>query len=192
MMLFFALYNLIEPREDESTIQLANPSTTLPAMKPLSVVFTLSLAALNALAGTPSIIYPSSGSTINPGAPFDFKYSSIADYARFINFADYASGYYFGRFSLPNYPGNPYPSNPPPQQLVMPNFAKLPKGFGCGINASNQTVYIAVIEEYATGQGSLGYKMSLSYNAIRYNVTGDGAPFDVHLNSYTLSFLPFL
>ena len=44
---------------------------------------------------------------------------------------------------------NPNPTNPPPGQLVMPNFALSPGGFGAGSNATNVTCYFTVLEEYA-------------------------------------------
>ena len=44
---------------------------------------------------------------------------------------------------------NPNPTNPPPAQLVMPNFALSPGGFGAGSNATNITCYFTVLEEYA-------------------------------------------
>ncbi|TFK35237.1 hypothetical protein BDQ12DRAFT_668732 [Crucibulum laeve] len=146
--------------------------------------------SLSVLAATPSIVYPAPGSVIMPGASFDFKYQSIADYgissynftvwlyttppADFAPLKNYASGYFFGRFAEPNYPGNPSPQNPAPGQLTMPNFAKLGGGFGVGSEVENATFYLAVLEEYGTGQGSVGYNISLVYNKVRYNVTDSG------------------
>lgn len=43
---------------------------------------------------------------------------------------------------------NPYPTNPPPAQLVMPNFSLSPGGFGQGAVATNLKVWLAVIEEW--------------------------------------------
>lgn len=92
--------------------------------------------------------------------------------------ANFATGHFFGRFAEPNYPGmfkrfyltdpsgfatkltsvvclfvtgNPNPSNPPPAQLVMPDFAKSPGGFGVGEEMINGTFYVVVLEEYVTG-----------------------------------------
>ncbi|TFK40523.1 hypothetical protein BDQ12DRAFT_711212 [Crucibulum laeve] len=146
--------------------------------------------ALSALAVTPSIVYPAPGAVIMPGASFNFKYQSIADYgtssynytvwlyttppADFAPLNNYASGYFFGRFAEPNYPGNPSPQNRAPKQLTMPNFAKLGGGFGAGSQVEDATFYLTVLEEYATQQGSVGYKISLVYNEVRYNVTGAG------------------
>jgi hypothetical protein len=41
------------------------------------------------------------------------------------------------------------PANPAPAQLVMPDFSKSPGGFGNGATATNKTVYLAVVEEWA-------------------------------------------
>ncbi|KAF9483391.1 hypothetical protein BDN70DRAFT_799913 [Pholiota conissans] len=160
-------------------------------MQRFSRIFTSSLlliATLVSLASssTPSITSPSNGTSINPGDKFTFSYHSIADYgtssynytvwlfttppSAFVPFKDYASGYYFGRYASPNYPGNPNPSNPPPATLTMPNFARLRRGVGSGSHARNATVYLAVLEEYITGE-SLGYRISLVYNHIFYNGT---------------------
>jgi hypothetical protein len=46
---------------------------------------------------------------------------------------------------------NPYPTNLPPANLVMPDFSKSPGGFGVGATASNKKIYLAVLEEYANG-----------------------------------------
>lgn len=69
----------------------------------------------------------------------------------------------------------------------MPDFSINPKGWGAGEHASNVKAYLAVMEEYATGnvsililvcrrltfrcQGTLGSRFSLTYNTVRYNVT---------------------
>jgi hypothetical protein len=50
--------------------------------------------------------------------------------------------------------GNPDPQNTPPPTLVMPNFSVAPGGFGAGASATNATFYLAVFEEYATGEVS--------------------------------------
>jgi hypothetical protein len=42
----------------------------------------------------------------------------------------------------------PYPKNPPPAQLIMPDFSKSPGGFADGKSASNAAVYLAVLEEW--------------------------------------------
>ncbi|KAF9533218.1 hypothetical protein CPB83DRAFT_846077 [Crepidotus variabilis] len=155
------------------------------------LVFLLSrlfLILATVFAGTPSIVHPANGTSINPGETFDFFYNSIADYGvssynytvwlftspptfPFVQVENFAFGYYFGRFAEPNYPGNPNPPNPPPAQLTMPNFATMEKGFGNGASAHNVTCFLTVLEEYATGNGSVGYRMSLSSNHISYNNT---------------------
>ena len=43
---------------------------------------------------------------------------------------------------------NEFPSNPPPPQLVMPDFSKNLGGFSQGAFASDLPVYLAVIEEF--------------------------------------------
>jgi hypothetical protein len=42
----------------------------------------------------------------------------------------------------------PYPKNPPPASLTMPDFSRSPGGFADGQFASNKAVYIAVLEEW--------------------------------------------
>lgn len=72
-------------------------------------------------AETPQIIEPANGTKIAPGSAFDFSYTSIADYGvsaynytvwLFTSLPDsnspsiqFASGYDFGKFAEPNYPG---------------------------------------------------------------------------------------
>ncbi|KJA23994.1 hypothetical protein HYPSUDRAFT_136780 [Hypholoma sublateritium FD-334 SS-4] len=149
------------------------------------ISFLLAVSQL-AFSSTPTINEPANGTTINPGADFDFSYQSIADYETssynytvwlytsppqgFSPSINYASGYYFGQYSEPNYPGNPNPPNRAPKRLNMPNFATLERGFGTGSHAHNATFYLTVLEEYATN-GSLGYRISLAYNIVSYNGT---------------------
>ncbi|KAG7088325.1 hypothetical protein E1B28_012334 [Marasmius oreades] len=137
--------------------------------------------------GSGVIVKPAGSTVIAPGQSFDFLYDTRADYgvssynfnvylftsrpSGFVVDEDYATGHYYGRWALPNYPGNPSPSNLPPAQLVMPDFSKNPGGFGAGASASNQTVYLAVLEEYATGTGSVGLRMSLALTELIYNGT---------------------
>ncbi|ESK95759.1 hypothetical protein Moror_12488 [Moniliophthora roreri MCA 2997] len=132
-----------------------------------------------------AIVQPKPGTVVAPGQAFDFVYDTKADYGvSSYNFTvwlftsppsmqdqDFATGHYFGRYGLPNYPGNPSPPNLPPAQLVMPDFSKNPGGFGGGATATNQTVYLAVIEEYATGTGTIGLRMNLAINELLYNAT---------------------
>ncbi|KAJ3509528.1 hypothetical protein NLJ89_g5180 [Agrocybe chaxingu] len=156
-------------------------------MQLISIIAAFLTLALAALAATPSIREPADGTIVNPGTTFDFSYQSIADYGAssynytvwlftsppttFVPFSNYAAGYYFGRYAEPNYPGNPNPRNLPPKQLTMPNFAVLEKGFGTGSNVHNATFFLTILEEYGTGDASVGYRISLVYNHIRYNVT---------------------
>ncbi|KAF4617698.1 hypothetical protein D9613_005810 [Agrocybe pediades] len=139
------------------------------------------------LAAIPTIVSPANGTAIGPGQPFNFSYQSIADYGTssfnytvwlftspprgFFPVDNYATGFYFGRFAEPNYPGNPNPPNPAPHQLIMPDFTKVGKGFSSGATAHNATFYLAVMEEYGTSAGSVGYRMSLVFNHILYNVS---------------------
>ncbi|EIW59691.1 uncharacterized protein TRAVEDRAFT_121678 [Trametes versicolor FP-101664 SS1] len=108
---------------------------------------------------------PAAGAHIAPGESFDFSYLPSADYCR----STYAfsvwlvtdvpaslapmdvfmGGHFFGRFDFPNYPAVPYPKNPAPAQLTMPDFSKAPGGFGSPQTASDKTVQLAVLEEWA-------------------------------------------
>ncbi|KAK7056905.1 hypothetical protein VNI00_002623 [Paramarasmius palmivorus] len=131
------------------------------------------------------IVKPESGAVIAPGQAFDFQYDTKADYGiSSYNFTvflltsqpnmqnqDFGTGHFFGRFGLPNYPGNPYPPNLPPAQLIMPDFSKNPGGFGGGASCENQTVWLAVLEEYATGTGSVGLRLNLATSQLVYNGT---------------------
>lgn len=77
----------------------------------------------------------------------------------------FMSGYYFGRYEAENYPGGlyrylsashthalatavPYPQNPAPPNLTMPNFDLPQGGFGGGNEASNSTFWVMVLEEW--------------------------------------------
>ncbi|KAF7346468.1 hypothetical protein MSAN_01874800 [Mycena sanguinolenta] len=136
-------------------------------------------------AGT--IVQPADGTVIAPGETFPFQYESVADYGiSSYNFTvwlltsmpssfgpaiNFAEGHYFGRFAEPNYPGNPSPTNPPPATLTMPDFSKNPAGFGTGSSDSNGAFALVVMEEYATGEGSVGLRFALAMNQIVYNGT---------------------
>ncbi|KAJ7259545.1 hypothetical protein B0H12DRAFT_418620 [Mycena haematopus] len=143
----------------------------------------------SARAETPAINKPADGAHIAPGQTFDFSYQSIADYGassynysvylftvppqEFAASLNFGAGHYFGRFAEPNYPGNPSPSNTPPPTLVMPNFSIAPGGWGAGASATNATFYLAVLEEYSTGEGAVGNRLSLTYNRVIYNATSN-------------------
>ncbi|KIY45652.1 hypothetical protein FISHEDRAFT_28981, partial [Fistulina hepatica ATCC 64428] len=117
----------------------------------------------------PAIVSPAKGTSIAPGETFDFDYESIADYGEssynltiwlyttppstvvITPMTHYAVGHYFGRFGVENYPGDPDPPNLMPSTLTMPNFSGSYGGFGLGSDASNQVVYLVVVEEWATG-----------------------------------------
>ncbi|KAJ7688210.1 hypothetical protein B0H14DRAFT_3101234 [Mycena olivaceomarginata] len=150
----------------------------------------LTSLASAARAATPAIVQPADGTVLAPGQSFPFTYSSIADYgASSYNYSVYlfttppgplafanastnfGAGHYFGRFAQPNYPGNPDPQNTPPPTLVMPNFSVAPGGFGAGASATNATFYLAVFEEYATGEGVPGNRISFTANRVIYNAT---------------------
>ncbi|KAJ7095784.1 hypothetical protein B0H15DRAFT_71200 [Mycena belliarum] len=134
-----------------------------------------------------TIISPADGTVIAPGQAFDFVYDSMADYGvtsynytvwlltsmpkSFAASTAFGEGHYFGRFAEPNYPGNPNPSNPPPSQLVMPDFSKNPGGFGTGASDSDGHFALVVLEEFANGSGSIGFRMALAMNHIVYNGT---------------------
>ncbi|KAJ3812806.1 hypothetical protein EV368DRAFT_33447 [Lentinula lateritia] len=134
-----------------------------------------------------SIVSPVSGTVINPGDAFDFSYFARADYGiTSLNYtvflmtspptslapsANFATGHYFGRFAEPNYPGNPNPPNPAPTQLVMPDFALSPGGWGVGATMCNGTFHLVVLEEYVTGNPTVGALMSLAVTEVIYNAT---------------------
>ncbi|KAK0503989.1 hypothetical protein EDD18DRAFT_1305776 [Armillaria luteobubalina] len=73
----------------------------------------------------------------------------------------FGAGYYFGRYDYANYPGVP---------LVMPNLSARFGGFGTGKSASNAVVYLAVIEEWASGS-TFGFQMNLATTQLVYNGT---------------------
>ncbi|KAK0487425.1 hypothetical protein IW261DRAFT_1447804 [Armillaria novae-zelandiae] len=132
------------------------------------------------------ITYPVNGTTIMPGESFDFKYDGMADYSvsgynysvwlftslpqSFAPSESFGAGYYFGRYDYANYPGVPYASHPAPAQLVMPNLSARFGGFGTGKSASNAVVYLAVIEEWASGS-TFGFQMNLATTQLIYNGT---------------------
>ncbi|KZT18432.1 hypothetical protein NEOLEDRAFT_168511 [Neolentinus lepideus HHB14362 ss-1] len=134
-----------------------------------------------------TIVSPSAGDSIAPGQAFDFQYNTMADYgSSSYNFTvflvtapaksmvpstEFMQGHYFGRFQEANYPAVPYATNPPPSQLIMPDLDQSPGGWGIGSSASNATFYIAVLEEWGSGEGALGAKMSLAVTQIIYNAT---------------------
>nr|GAT60135.1 predicted protein [Mycena chlorophos] len=135
--------------------------------------FTLPLLALAGLAAAQNkatISLPQAGASIAPGEFTVWLFTSEfpSSFAPTQNFAD---GHFFGRFALPNYPGNPYPTNLPPSTLTMPNFDKSPGGFGAGLAEANQNCTLVVLEEYATGTGSFGLRFALAATSIIYNAT---------------------
>ncbi|KAI0670982.1 hypothetical protein C8Q78DRAFT_1069688 [Trametes maxima] len=111
------------------------------------------------------ITAPAPNTHIAPGAAFNFSYDPSADYCRstyacsvwLVTGAptalapadEFFSGHFFGRFDYPNYPAVPYPKNPAPAQLTMPDFSKSPGGFGSSRIASDQTVNLVVLEEWS-------------------------------------------
>ncbi|KAJ7366991.1 hypothetical protein DFH08DRAFT_680269 [Mycena albidolilacea] len=115
-----------------------------------------------------TIILPADGTVIAPGQEFPFNYDGMADFGissynytvwlltsmptAFAPSINFAAGHYFGRFSEPNFPGNPSPKNPAPPTLTMPDFSKNPGGFGTGKTDSNGNFLLVVMEEYATGE----------------------------------------
>ncbi|KAG6814229.1 hypothetical protein H0H92_015344 [Tricholoma furcatifolium] len=136
---------------------------------------------------SPQIISPSEGDVIVAGSQFPFQYRTTADYG--ISSYNYtvwlfttppttvepsnlfATGYFFGRFSQPNYPGghcNPYPQNQPPSAFIMPNFSKGLGGFGAGSSNKTQECYFVVLEEYGTGVAAAGSRISWTETKIIY------------------------
>ncbi|KAJ8463864.1 hypothetical protein ONZ51_g9979 [Trametes cubensis] len=135
------------------------------------------------------ILEPAAGAHIAPGAAFNFTYQGSGDYCRssyaysvwlitdtptsFAPVDVFTAGHFFGRYDLPNYPAVPYPKNPAPPQLTMPDFSVSPGGFGPSQTATNKTVQLAVLEEWAGCEidGPLGVSMSLTYIPVVYNAT---------------------
>ncbi|KAG6857161.1 hypothetical protein H0H87_008731 [Tephrocybe sp. NHM501043] len=127
------------------------------------------------------IISPKIGETILAGSKFAFEYRTRADYG--VSSYNYtvwlftkspatpepsdlfATGYFFGRYSQPNYPGNPYPKNQPPSELTMPDFSKSPGGFGTGLQSENKDCLFVVLEEYGTGVLDFYELLSIPQNA---------------------------
>ncbi|KAF7335462.1 hypothetical protein MVEN_02199500 [Mycena venus] len=131
---------------------------------------------------------PAAGTVIAPGQSFAFSYDTMADFGvSSYNFSvwlltelptsfeanlNFATGHFFGRYAEANFPGNPFPKNPaPPANLTMPDFSKSEGGFGSGESAIAKEVALVVIEEYATGDPSLGDRLTLAINKIIYNGT---------------------
>lgn len=160
----------------------------------LSIAYlTAFLLLLNLGTSQSNIILPKEGAHIKPGASFDFLYGGYVDYCSSSwNFTVYlftkkptffnpsrnwASGYYFGRFGIPNYPGNPYPPNLAPTSLVMPDFSLNTGGFQHKVNVTNLTVWLTVLEELGTCGTelgpSIGPQLALSWIKLVYNATGN-------------------
>ncbi|KAG7450846.1 uncharacterized protein BT62DRAFT_540325 [Guyanagaster necrorhizus] len=135
-----------------------------------------------------TITSPANGTVILPGQSFAFSYDPMADYsmstynytvflltkppASLYPSNEWSSGHYFGRFDYPNYPAVPYPTHPAPANLTMPDFSqRVGSGFGGGINISDATVYLVVLEEWATGSDNFGMTISLAVNELIYNGT---------------------
>ncbi|KAJ3799065.1 hypothetical protein GGU11DRAFT_743742 [Lentinula aff. detonsa] len=121
-----------------------------------------------------TIVSPTVGTLVNPGEAFDFSYSARGDYG--VTSLNYTV---FLMTSLPTSlapsadfaTGNPNPSNPAPAQLIMPDFALSPGGWGVGETMSNGTFYLVVLEEYVTGDPTVGAMMSLAVTEVVYNGT---------------------
>ena len=138
----------------------------------------LSLPAL-VFSAQSSIDAPANGTHIAPGASFPFSYHTDADYCEssfgfnvFIftkkptNFKMgeiWNTGAFLGRYSEPNYPGNPDPTNPPPPTFTMPDFSSSPGGFGTGKHATNKPVYLVVLEESSGCEVSLWFLLFVDF-----------------------------
>ncbi|KAK0201873.1 hypothetical protein DFS33DRAFT_1028907 [Desarmillaria ectypa] len=132
------------------------------------------------------ITYPINGTVIMPGKAFDFKYDGMADYSvsgynysvwlftslpqSFSPSESFGAGHYFGRYDYANYPGVPYANHKAPAQLITPDLSARLGGFGTGKSASNALVYLAVIEEWASGS-TFGFQMNLAMTQLIYNGT---------------------
>ncbi|KAF4577337.1 hypothetical protein EYR36_005324 [Pleurotus pulmonarius] len=139
----------------------------------IKVIVFSCLTVVSVLAATPLIIKPPNGTGIAPGHRFDFRYQSIAEKG--------CSSYHVhvwlffqlptSQFAVENWPGVPHAEPPLPSHFTMPDFSVNQQGWGAGKHASNVQAYLAVLEEYATGDGTLGNRISLTYNTVLYNVT---------------------
>ncbi|TRM67202.1 hypothetical protein BD626DRAFT_566231 [Schizophyllum amplum] len=153
-------------------------STPLCLLTALAALATAS--PLQRRTGGPAINSPAANSVIMPGQDFDFSYQNMGDYGRssynltvwlfsselgaFTSGSDtVATGHYFGRFPLKN--------GAVPTTLTMPDLSVNPGDFGEGQSASNATMYIAVFEEWADWDGSLGEKVAFASTPIIYNGT---------------------
>ncbi|KAK0448904.1 uncharacterized protein EV420DRAFT_1566089 [Desarmillaria tabescens] len=153
----------------------------------LRAIFLAALAALVSADGG-VITAPANGTVIMPGESFAFSYDAMADYSvstynytvflftklpsSLFSSTEWSSGHYFGRFDYPNYPAVPYSTHPAPANLTMPDFSKRPSsGWGGGVNVTNATVYLLVLEEWLTGSDNFGLIMSLAINELIYNAT---------------------
>ncbi|KAK7469345.1 hypothetical protein VKT23_003825 [Stygiomarasmius scandens] len=169
-----------------------SPSKILCTLLPIFALVSAAPSRRQDTSGT--IVLPAEGTVINPGQAFDFSYDARGDYGvtsynytvflftsdpgSFSPSSEFARGHFFGRFSNPNFPGNPNPSNPPPAQLVMPDFSKNPGGFGTGKVDSDGKFVLAVLEEYADGDATVGLRMSLAMTSVVYNATTNATPQD--------------
>ncbi|KAF8895341.1 hypothetical protein BD779DRAFT_1466783 [Infundibulicybe gibba] len=111
-----------------------------PTLFSLLAGFVLPIFAAPTESTSGIILAPAQGAEIMPGSLFDFKYDARADYGissfnytvwlfttppqSFSPADNFATGYFFGRFSEPNYPANPYPNNPPPTHFRCPTSLK--------------------------------------------------------------------
>ncbi|KAJ3491681.1 hypothetical protein NLI96_g534 [Meripilus lineatus] len=150
-----------------------------------AILKTLSYAQTDPQPG--SILTPRPGTKILPGAQFNFSYFGRADYGvSSYNYHvwllgdqvssdgfmgglggssggkdSYIHGWYFGRFDYQNWPAVPYPKNPAPTQLTMPDFSKDQGGWGAGKAGSNVKFNLVVYEEYDDEFVSSSYRFQL-------------------------------
>ncbi|GBE85067.1 hypothetical protein BKA93DRAFT_733296 [Sparassis latifolia] len=154
-------------------------------------LWTIALVALFSLIRaqtTPGTISaPAPYTPVAPGSAFNFSYNAHADYCissfsftayvitepptSLIETGDFMGGYTFGTYQEENYPAVPWPTNPPPSQLTMPDFSTVESGWGRGFNCTNCTFYITVLEEWDDCAGALGRKFGLASVPVIYNAT---------------------
>ncbi|GJE91616.1 hypothetical protein PsYK624_077660 [Phanerochaete sordida] len=164
-----------------------------PSPAPLLALLLLFVSPLLAQPPKGTITTPTANTAIQPGANFSFAYHPLADYgvstyAVHVWLLDVSgvphnasavtplgisavSGHYFGRFDYANYPAVPYPKNPLPSVLTMPDFSVAPGGFGSGEHASNLPLQLTVIEEFGGFAPSIGNNLSIAATTIIYNAT---------------------
>jgi len=147
----------------------------------------LALASLVSGQAPGTFSAPAPYTSVAPGSAFNFSYNVHADYCiSSFSYSVYAvteppislnasdqfmSGYYFGTYQEENYPAVPYPTNPAPAQLTMPDFSVVQSGWGRGFSCDNCTFQIMVMEEWDDCAGAMGRKFGIASVPVVYNAS---------------------